>query len=94
MSHKLEAYKLADAHGMTIQNYASSYHGEMFGNLMVSLPEGYQLSDTDNRTGISCEGCGLSINDFWKYVREDIKELVSWKEDWKKIETEQSERES
>lgn len=85
MSHKKEAYATAAEHGMTIDNYASSQRGEMWGNIAINLPAGYQLSPTDERTGLTSEAGGMSYNDFWKYVRMDIAELLSFKDEWTKI---------
>jgi hypothetical protein len=82
MSHKTKAYQEASAHGITITNYATSQRGEMYGDISINLPSGYQIAVDDDRTGLTAEGCGATINHFWKLVREDLHELISRKDEW------------
>ena len=85
MSHKKKVYELAEQHGITIDNFAGSVQGEVWGTFMATLPEGYQIAEDDERRGISQEGGGLPINEFWKYVREDLEELIANKDYWAAI---------
>ena len=85
MSHKKQAHEDAEKHGIEIVNYASSQRGEMWGDVMLCLPSGFQISQNDDRTGTTMEGAGVSPNEFWKTVRKDLAELIAFKDEWTQI---------
>jgi len=85
MSHKKQAHEDAAKHGIKIVNYASSLYGEMWGDVMLCLPSGFQISQEDDRTGTTMEGAGVSSNEFWKTVRKDLAELIESKDEWIEI---------
>jgi hypothetical protein len=79
MNIKKECYELAKEHNLEIRVEMRNWYYE------VNLPEGYQISEDDDRTGLC-----MSLHFFSKpenvyySLRQDIEEIVSYKP-WHKI---------
>ena len=75
MSTKAKCLALAKKHDIELQLWGDGYD--------VCIPDGFTLSDYDDRTGLSASGAETK-KELWKYCYMDIKECVA-KKPWFKI---------
>ena len=74
MTDKTKCYDLAKEHNLEIEIDMRNWYHE------VNLPEGYQLSDYDERTGLCMTLHSFSTKEqFYISLMKDLEEIISYK---------------
>lgn len=74
MTTKAKCYELAKEHNLEIKVDLRRWYHE------VNLPEGYQLSDYDDRTGLCMTLHSFSTREqLWTSLMKDIEDIISYK---------------
>ena len=88
MTTKTKCFKLAKKHNLEIYLIPKEYR---FGDAQyydINLPEGYQLDEFDDRTGLSSGGWVIYSNfkeKLWEDIHKDLLEVISYKP-WFRVE--------
>lgn len=79
---KKQVEQTLEQYGFEFDAYLTTRDGMTWGDYSIGLPKGYvHIDANDERTGLS--GMVDHTTHFaWKFILEDLNQLIAWKRDW------------